>query len=102
MPAGNGRVKTKGRSLDVMSGIKKCIVAVKAAINCLAYALIIDMARLNGDPKYPSYSDGKVVKKPVEGLLKASGVDLSNGRGFHGLHSFKSTFRITKLLCLTV
>ena len=40
MPAGNGRVRTKGRSLDVMSVIKKCIVTVKAAVNCLAYALI--------------------------------------------------------------
>jgi len=51
MPAGNGGVKTKGRSLDVMSAIKRSFVAVKAAINCLAYALIIAMARLNGDPK---------------------------------------------------
>jgi hypothetical protein len=58
MPAGNGGVKTKGRSLDVMSAIKKSIVRVKAAINCLAYALIIAMARLNGDPKYQSYRDG--------------------------------------------
>ena len=36
IPAGNGGVKTKGRSLDVMSAIKKNIVRVKAAINSLA------------------------------------------------------------------
>ena len=36
MPAGNGRVRTKGRSLDVMSAIKKCIVTAKAFLNCLA------------------------------------------------------------------
>ena len=36
MPAGNGRDQTKGSLLDVMSVIKKCIVAVKAAINCMA------------------------------------------------------------------
>ena len=32
MPAGNGAVKTKGCSLDVMSVIKKCIVRVKAVL----------------------------------------------------------------------
>ena len=38
MPAGNGKraEKTKGRSFDVMSAIKKSIVTVKAAINYLA------------------------------------------------------------------
>jgi len=36
MPAGNGRMaeKTKGRSLYVMSAIKKSIVVVKAAFFC--------------------------------------------------------------------
>jgi len=51
MPAGNGGVRTKGWSLDEMSAIKKCIVTVKAVFDCLAYALIIAMARVNGDPK---------------------------------------------------
>jgi hypothetical protein len=55
MPAGNGKrvENTRGRSLNVMSAIKMNIVTVKAAINCLAYALI--MARVNGYPKYQSY-----------------------------------------------
>jgi len=66
MPAGNGAVKTKGRSLDVMSAIKKSIVFVKAAMYCMAHALIIAMARINGDPKYPLYRDGKCLKKPTE------------------------------------
>ena len=60
MPAGNGGVKTKELSLNVMSAIKKSIVVVEAAIKCLVYALIIAMARMNGDPKYPLYRDGKV------------------------------------------
>jgi len=38
------------------------------------------MARLNGDPMYPSYRDGKCLIKPVEDLLKASGIDMSNGQ----------------------
>ena len=59
MPAGNGRVKTKGRYLDVLSAIKKSIVKVKAAFLCLAHALIIAMAKVNGDSKYDSYKHGK-------------------------------------------
>jgi hypothetical protein len=60
MPAGNGRAKTKERSLDVLSDINKSIV-VKVAILRLAHALIkrIAMARVNGDPKHKSCKDGK-------------------------------------------
>jgi hypothetical protein len=81
MPAGNGRVKTKGRSISVLSAIKKSIV-VKAAFLCLAHALIFAMAKVNVDSKYDSYKHGKGLKKPVEVLQNASGVDLSNGGGF--------------------
>ena len=51
MPAGNGKraEKTKGRSLTVLSAIKKSIMVVKAAFLCLAHALKIAMARVNGD-----------------------------------------------------
>ena len=68
MPAGNAKKaeKTKGRSLDVLSAIKRSIV-VKAAILCLAHA-IIAMARVNKDPKYKSYRNGYGLHKPVEEL----------------------------------
>ena len=51
MPAGNGKraEKTKGRSLTVLSAIKKSIMVIKAAFLCLAHALKIAMARVNGD-----------------------------------------------------
>jgi len=51
MPAVNGLENTKGRSLNVLSAIKRSIVVVKAAFLCLTHALIIAMARVNGDPK---------------------------------------------------
>jgi len=102
MPAGNGREKRKGRSLDLLSAIKKSIVTVKAAFLCLAHALIIAMAKVNGDSNFKLYSNGRCLKERVEELLKASGVDLSNGGGLKNFNSFRSTFRITKLLCLTV
>ena len=98
MPAGNGREKSKGRSLDVMSAIKRSIVVVKAAVNCLAYALIIAMARLNGDPKYQSYRHGCGLKKPVDDLLKASGVNLSNGGGFDELQQFQEYLSDYKII----
>ena len=98
MPAGNGGVKTKGRSLDVMSAIKKSIVTVTAVINCLAHALIIAIARVNGVPKYKSYRNGRGMKKPVEDLLKASGVDLSNGGGFKELEQFQEYFSDYKII----
>jgi hypothetical protein len=67
IPVGNGKSaeKTKGRSLDVLSGIKST-VAVKAAFLCLAHALIIAIAQVNGDPKYASYRRGRCIKKPVD------------------------------------
>ena len=54
MHAGNGKraEKATGRSLDLLSIIKKSIVTVQPVLNCLAYACIIAMARDNGDPKY--------------------------------------------------
>jgi len=63
MPVGSGREKTKGKYLDVLNAIKNCIVIVQARFLCLAHALIIAMARVNGDPKYKSYKDGKVLKQ---------------------------------------
>ena len=53
IPIVNGKLaeKTKGRSLDVLRGIKKSIVAVKAAFLCLAHALIIAIAKVKGDPQ---------------------------------------------------
>jgi hypothetical protein len=55
MPVGFGGIKTKGRQLSVMAHLKKSIIEVKAEQNCLAYALIIAIARLNDDPNYTAY-----------------------------------------------
>jgi hypothetical protein len=58
---------------------------------------------MNGDPKYPLYRHGKCMKNPVEDLLKASGVDLSNGEGFEELEKFQeylSDHKIVAFYCL--
>ena len=68
MPSGNGRLKTKGRSLEVMSAIKRIISAVKAAFICMAHVLIICTALVNGNPMYKSYRNGYKLHHPVEDL----------------------------------
>ena len=100
MPSGNGKraEKTKGRSLDALSAIKRSIVIMKAAFLCLAHALIIAMALVNDDPKYALYRHGKYMKKPVEDLLNASGVDLSKGGGFKELQQFQEYISVYKII----
>jgi hypothetical protein len=98
MPAGNGREKIKGRSLDVLSAIKRSIVVVKAVFLCLAHALIIAMAQVNGDPKYKSYRNGRGLDKPVEYLLKVSCIDLSNGGGLEKLQQFQEYLSDYKII----
>ena len=68
IPAGNGKSaeKTKVRSLDVLSSIKRSIFAVKAAFLCLAHAIIIAIAHVNGNPKFASYRQGNCIKNPVK------------------------------------
>jgi hypothetical protein len=55
----------------------------------LGSSLVISMAQVNGDPKYKSYRDSNCLQKPVEELLKASGVDLCNGGGLEELEQFQ-------------
>ena len=100
MPAGNGKMaeKTKGRSISVLSAIKTSIVTVKAVFLCLAHALIIAMAKVNGDSKFKSYRNGYGLKEPVEELLNASGVDLSNGGGFKELQQFQEYLSDYKII----
>ena len=89
MPAGNGHEKTKWRSVDVMSAVKKSIVVVKTAFYCLALAIIIAIARVNGDPMYKSYRNGRGMKQHVEDLLNNSGVDLCNDGSFKEIQQFE-------------
>jgi len=63
--AGSGKraKKTKEPSFDVVSVIKRSIVVVKPVSICLAPALFIAMARVNGDSKYNSYMNRYGLKK---------------------------------------
>jgi len=100
MPAGNGKMaeRTKGRSISVLSAIKGSIVTVKAVFLSLAHALIIAMVKVNDDSKFKSYRNGYGLKEPVEKLLNASGVDLSNGGGFKELQQFQQYLSDYKII----
>ena len=71
---------------------------MKAAFLCLAHALIIAMARVNNDPKYKLYRKGKGLKQPVEELLNALSVDLSNDGGFEELQQFQQYLSDYKII----
>jgi hypothetical protein len=90
MPAGFGGVKTEGRSLEQMVHLKSSIVTVKAETNCLAHALIIAIARVD-DPNHNTYRKGRKIRAEIDGLLQATGVDLSSG-GVPELESFQQYF----------
>ena len=90
--------KTKGRSLDVLSGIMKSIVAVKVAFLCLAHALIIAIAQVNDNPKYALYRQGKYIKTWRRSTLQVWIYLMA--KALKNFNSFRSTFRTIKLLCL--
>jgi hypothetical protein len=79
---GKRALKPKRQSLNKLSKNKTSIVRVKSEVNCLAHALVIAMAKLNGDPNYPSYRDGHSIDEPVDELLKASGGGIDELRQF--------------------
>ena len=70
---------------------------MKAGFLSLAHAIIIAMARVNGDPKYKSYRNFNSLNQPIQNLLSAAGVDLTNGGRFKGLeqiHNYLSDYSI--------
>jgi hypothetical protein len=65
-------------------------VEVKAKENCLAQALVIDIAKLNNDPNYKAYIQGQKILPKVQELLQAAGINLSRGGGIPELQGFQS------------
>jgi hypothetical protein len=96
MPVGNGRgrgIKPSGRPLENMVRLKRSIIEVKAAENCLAQALIISIARLTSGPEYKAYMQGRKIRPVVDHLLATKGIDLTNGGGLPELARYQEHFR---------
>jgi len=70
---------------------------MKAKENCLAHALIIDVARVDNDPNYKEYLQARKLRHIVQNLAEKIGIDLANGAGIPELVSFRERFRYYKI-----
>ena len=100
MPVGfvKSATKSRGRPLSVMANLKTSIVDVKAEENCLAHALIISIAKVENDPDYKAYRQGRKIRQVVQTLLDTTDIDLSNRAGILELVRFQEHFRQYKIV----
>ena len=66
---GTRAIMSRGRPLPVMANLKRSIVEVKAMDNCLAHAIIIAIARVENEPNYKAYRQGRKIRPVVQKLL---------------------------------
>ena len=62
-----------------MAHLKTSVVEVKLSENCLALAIIIAMAKVENDPDYKTYRQGRKIRPVVQKLLGKTVFDLSGG-----------------------
>ena len=60
-----------------MAHLKRSIVEEKAEENCLAHALVIAIAKVDNDPNYKAYSQGRKIRQVVQTQLETTGIDLT-------------------------
>jgi hypothetical protein len=75
-----------------MAHIKRIIIEVKAAENCLAHALVIAIAKATNDPNYKAYRQGRKIRPVVQNLLATTGIDLSQRAGIPEIERFQDHF----------
>jgi len=91
-------VRSRGQPLDVAAHVKHSTIRVKSNTDCLAHALIIAIARLENDPNYKSYRDGRKIGPGVQSLLETTGIDLQDGGGVPEIRPFQDHFRDYKIV----
>jgi hypothetical protein len=72
-------------------------VEVKEIENCLAHALVIEIAKADNNPEYVAYRRGYKIRPIVQDLLATTGIDLSGGGGIPELKKFQEHFRDYKI-----
>ena len=67
MPVGFGNrdIENIGRPLSVMSHLKGSVLNVKSSENWLAHAIVIAIAKVEIDPIYTSFRDGRMIRPVV-------------------------------------
>jgi hypothetical protein len=66
--------------------------------NCLAYALIIAIAKITNDPNYNSYRKGWKIHPVFHYLHATTGINLDNGGGIPELEEIQDHFRQYKIV----
>ena len=99
MPVGFGKwaIKSKGRTLSVLARLKTSVVEVKEIENCLAHALIIEIAKADNNPEYVAYRRCYKIRPIVQDLLATTGIDLTRCGGIPELIKFQEHFRDYKI-----
>ena len=91
-------MKRKGSPLASMVQLKKSFVGVRGENNCLAHTLVITTDRLNNDPTYKAYRQGRKISSVARQLLVTTAIDLKNGGGIPELTRFQEHFREYKIV----
>ena len=83
MPVGFGKhaITSRGRPLSVMALLKQSIVEVKAEENSLADALRIAIEKVDKDPNFKAYIQGREIRPVVQNLLETIGIKHTIGAG---------------------
>jgi len=71
---------------------------MKTEENCFAHALVIAVAKVENDPNYKTYIQGRKIRNVVQTLLDETGIDLSSGGGIPELKRFQEHFRQYKIV----
>ena len=71
----------KGQTTHSHFNLKRSIVEVKAEENCLAHALIIAIAKVDNNPNYTSYRNGRKIRPVVRNQLVRTRIVLSGDWG---------------------
>ena len=70
---------------------------VNATENCLAHAVIIEIAEIDIDANYISYRNGNKIRPIVRTLIQENGIDLSGDAWIPELVNFQEHFRDYKI-----
>jgi hypothetical protein len=75
-----------------MAHLKRSIVEENAEQNCLAHPLVMTIAKVDNDPNYKAYRQGRKIRPVVQTQIETIGIDLSNGAGIPELVRFQEYF----------
>ena len=99
MPVGFGKrpIKSRGRPLSVMAHLKTSIVEVKAE-ELLSPCTTNIFAKMENDPDYKAYRQGRKIRQVLQTLLETTCIDLTKGAGIPEKVRLQEHFRQYKIV----